>query len=145
MKEVFIGIGSNLGNRRKNIMTAIDLIRAVKEIKIKKISSFLPTKPYKAPGPNYLNAAIEIETNLNPEALLEKLNQIEAKLGRKRTFKNCPRTIDLDILLYGKEIIRTARLKIPHPDMANREFVKKPLLEIRPSLISFLNDYYKKN
>ncbi|MFO8052693.1 MAG: 2-amino-4-hydroxy-6-hydroxymethyldihydropteridine diphosphokinase [Candidatus Omnitrophota bacterium] len=134
MTDVFIGLGSNLGNRKKNIEKAIEKIASIKETKIKKRSSLIETKPHQAPGPNYLNGAIKIDTDLLPEELLDSLKKIETKLGRKRSFKNAPRMIDLDILLYGNETIKTKKLTVPHPRLKFRDFVKKSLREIEPNL-----------
>jgi len=130
MPAVFIGIGSNLGDRLANINNAINYLRSDKGIIVEKISSFIETAPVGAPGPEYLNGVIKITTDLPPKTLLIVLQNIEKKLGRYRPFKNAPRTIDLDILLYGGEVIDEPDLKIPHPRMYEREFVLKPLREI---------------
>ncbi len=134
MNDVFIGIGSNLGNRTKNLKNAIEAIESVNGIGIKRVSSFIKTNPENAAGPKYLNAVIKIKTDLLPEKILAVLNEIEKKMGRKRLFKNSPRIIDLDILLYGNEKINTDKLIIPHPRMKVRNFVKIPLFEIEPEL-----------
>lgn len=134
MKDVFIGLGSNLGNRKKNLEEATKKINATAGIEIEKKSLIAETEPDNAPGPNYLNCVIKISTDLSPEELLKKLNEIEEDLGRRRTFKNAPRTIDLDILLYGNKKISTKKLTIPHPEIRFREFVKKSLFEIEPKL-----------
>ncbi|MFH1505048.1 MAG: 2-amino-4-hydroxy-6-hydroxymethyldihydropteridine diphosphokinase [Candidatus Omnitrophota bacterium] len=132
MSVVFIGIGSNLGDRLENINKALDYLKENKNISLEKISSFIETEPVNAPGPKYLNGAIKITTNLPPKNLLVVLQNIEKELGRSRPYKNAPRTIDLDILLYDNEIIDEPELEIPHPKMLGREFVMKPLLEIHP-------------
>lgn len=135
MKEVFIGLGSNLGDREKNIKEAIRLLESNPKIKIEKISSLIETEPQGCPPqPNYLNGIIKIKTSLYPEELLYFLQEIENKLGRKRLIKNGPRTIDLDILLYGEEELNKDNLKVPHPRMFKRDFVLKPLLEIEPGM-----------
>ncbi|MCF7870880.1 MAG: 2-amino-4-hydroxy-6-hydroxymethyldihydropteridine diphosphokinase [Candidatus Omnitrophica bacterium] len=134
MTDVFVGLGSNLGDRWKNLTKAIKKINAIEDTKIVKKSSFLKTKPHQAPGPDYLNGVVKITTNLNPEKLLDKLKEIEERLGRKQAFKNAPRIIDLDILLYGKQKIKTNKLTIPHPGIKTRNFLKKLLLEIEPNL-----------
>lgn len=125
----YIGIGTNLGDRNQNIKTAIKKI--TKFGKIIKKSSIYETDPigYKNQG-KFLNLVIEIETELNPEKLLKTLQKIEKRMGRTRTFKNGPRIIDLDILLYNDEKIDKPTLKIPHPRMRKRKFVLKPLSEI---------------
>jgi 2-amino-4-hydroxy-6-hydroxymethyldihydropteridine diphosphokinase len=131
----YIAIGSNLANKAENIANSVALLKKVKGITVEKLSSIIKTKPVGGPPqPFYLNAVIKIKTNLSPLRLLKVLQNIETKLGRARTVKNGPRTIDLDILLYGDKIINKVNLKIPHPRMFEREFVMKPLLEIEPDI-----------
>ena len=130
----YLGIGSNLGNRRKNIELAIEQLKKTNGIKISKISQLYETEPVGGPPQGkFLNGAIEIEISLSPQTLLRKLKKIEFNLGRKRTVKDGPRTIDLDILTYGDLRIEEEGLKIPHPKMQEREFVLKPLREIMSS------------
>jgi 2-amino-4-hydroxy-6-hydroxymethyldihydropteridine diphosphokinase len=127
----YIGIGSNLGDREKYIENAIEKLKNIEGVEVKRVSNIHETEPVGGPRQGkYLNAAIEIETGLKPRELLAKLQDIEKQLGRKRTVKNAPRTIDLDILLYGDNKIDEPDLKIPHPGMREREFVMKPLKEI---------------
>ena len=131
----YIGIGSNLGDRRKYIENAIQKLNETKGIEVKKVSSIYETDPLGGPSQGkYLNGAIEIETEIEPRELLTRLLDIEIQLGRKRTVKNGPRTIDLDILLFGDKKIDEPGLKIPHPKMQRREFVMKPLKEIYESI-----------
>jgi len=128
-----MGIGSNLGDRHRYIKDAIEKLRSAEGVEVKKISKIYETKPVGGPiQGDYLNAAIEIETSLKPRELIIRLQQIECQLGRVRALKNGPRTIDLDILLYGDERIDEPNLKVPHPRMFEREFVMKPLREIMP-------------
>jgi len=131
MSIVYIGIGSNLGDRLENINKAVDCLRENQEITVEKLSSIIETEPADSAGPRYLNAAIKITADLAPKDLLAVLQDIEKKLGRRRPFKNAPRTIDLDILLYDDKIIDEPGLQIPHPRMFEREFVIKPLSEIK--------------
>jgi 2-amino-4-hydroxy-6-hydroxymethyldihydropteridine diphosphokinase len=127
----YLGIGSNLGDRRKNIKRAIELLSKIKGVKIHRVSRIYETEPVGGPPQGkFLNGAIKIKTILSPEGLLKVLKNIEKKLGRVRTIRYGPRPIDLDILLYGSEIINRKDLKIPHPRMFEREFVLKPLREI---------------
>ena len=127
----FIGIGSNLGRKRENIRKSIAYLRNKDKIKIKKISALYLTNPEGyIKQPRFVNAVIKIETCLRPRELLADLNKIEDKLKRVRTFKNAPRTIDLDILLYADRLINRKDLKVPHPRMFEREFVLRPLAEI---------------
>ena len=133
MPKAYIGLGSNLGNKEKNLLTAIDLI--AKKNKINKISNFYKTEPVGYQDQDwFLNGAIEIETDLSPQELLNSLQTIEKKLKRKKTIKNGPRTIDLDIIIYDDLEINTPDLIIPHPRWQDREFVIKPLKDITSSL-----------
>ena len=132
MTTCYLGIGSNLGNRRKNIRLAIEKINALKETRVVKPSRIIETEPVGGPAGQgkFLNAALKIRTKLPPLILLKKLKTIEKELGRKKTVRNGPRTIDLDILFYGDKIINKKNLVIPHPRIFEREFVIKPLSEI---------------
>ena len=128
----YLGVGSNLGNRGRNIKLAVKLIGVLKNTKIIKASKLFESRPRGGPAgqPNYLNAALRISTNFSPLSLLKKLKEIENKLGRIPTLRFGPRIIDLDILLYGDRVIRNKVLTIPHPRMFNRDFVIKPLTEV---------------
>ena len=132
MVTCYLGIGSNLGNRSKNIRLAIQKIRALKNTELIKISGIIETKPMGGPRnqSKFLNAAIKIKTNLAPSLLLKKFKKIEIELGRTKTLRYGPRVIDLDILFYGDKIINRNNLEIPHPKVFKREFVIRPLLEI---------------
>ncbi len=131
MIKAYIGIGSNLGRRPVNIKKAVEQLKKVKNIKVRKISSLYETKPVGGPPQRkYLNGVIEIETNLRPHRLLKELKSIEKYLGRSKTVRNGPRIIDLDILLYGNKKIKTKTLTVPHPRMWLREFVVKPLRQV---------------
>jgi len=128
----YLGIGSNLGNRKRNIKLALQKIQALKETKILKTSPIIETSPVGGPASQgkFLNAVTKINTGLKPLVLLRKLKAIEKQLGRKKTVRFGPRIIDLDILLYGNQIIQRKELKLPHPRMFDREFVIRPLLEV---------------
>lgn len=136
MVTCYIGIGSNLGERRSYIDRAIEALRNTKGIDFKRSSSIYETDPVSAPSVGgrpqgkFLNGVLEIETSLGPRDLLKALNGIETSLGRKRTIKNAPREIDLDILYYGQEVVSEEGLVIPHPKIAEREFVLKGLREL---------------
>lgn len=131
MVTSFLGIGSNLGNRQKNIKLAIEKIEQLKDTRVVKVSKIIQSKPVGGPPQrSFLNGAIKIKTRLSPVKLLKALKKIEKELGRKNSTKFSPRTIDLDILLYGNKIINRKNLIIPHPRMFKRKFVIKPLLEI---------------
>ncbi len=131
MKKVFIGVGSNLGDRARNIERAIELLKLTKKVKFRRASSIYETEPVGGPPQGkFLNGVFEIETTLGPLELLRELQKIERQLGRKRSVKNGPRTIDLDILLFGDKRINQKGLKIPHPEMHKREFVLRGLREL---------------
>ena len=133
----FIGLGSNIEPRSKYIERAVNLMNAHPQIKVTKVSSLYQTDPVGGPRGQgrYLNGAAEIRTSLAPHELLDALQAIEAELGRKRETFWGPRTIDLDILLYGDQIISTDRLLVPHPRMHERRFVLQGLAEIAPEVI----------
>lgn len=131
MTTCYIGIGSNLGNRQAYIDRAIEELKKSPNVKVKRVSTIYETEPISdMPQGKFLNGVIEIETGLKAKMLLKELNRIEEKLGRKRTLRNSPRTIDLDILYYGDEKINEKDLTIPHPRVEEREFVLKGLREL---------------
>ena len=132
MYTCYIGVGANLGNRRKNIKLAIKKITALKKTKVIKVSKLIKSDPVGGPPGQgkYLNGAVKIKTELLPGTLLKELKKIEHELGRVKTVRNGPRVIDLDILLYADKMINTKKLVIPHPRMFFRDFVIKPLLEV---------------
>ena len=131
-ERIFIGLGSNLGDRATTLRAALrDLVREG-DIRVIRCSCFIETEPEGGPPDQsrYLNAVAELETTLQPEALLERLLEIEAVHGRRRTVAAGPRTLDLDLLLYGERTIDTSELVVPHPRMWRREFVMRPLAEL---------------
>jgi len=132
MSIVYIGIGSNLGDRKDNCRKAIKLLKE-NGIAVKKQSSMHETEPWGIKDqPKFINMAIEVETDKKPEELLRILKEIEKEIGRKETVKWGPRVIDLDILFYDDLILKTPDLEIPHPLMHERAFILKPLCEIAP-------------
>ena len=136
MSIVYLGIGSNLGDRRINIEQALEFLKKIKDLEVSKVSSLYETEPAGGPGQGkFLNGVLKIETSLLPLELLEKLKGIEKKLGRNKGVSNGPRPIDLDILFYDDVVIRGKELEIPHPRLHQRFFVLKPLAEIAPELI----------
>ena len=134
---VYIALGANLGDRRANIARAIDLLRSTPGITVTKVSDLIETAAVGGPpdSPPYLNGAAELQTTLDPEPLLDRLLAIEAEIGRVRRQKWEARLIDLDLLLYGNQIIRTPKLQVPHPLMHTRRFVLQPLAQIAPKTI----------
>jgi len=140
MATVFLALGSNLGERHKNITAAICELEKI-GVKVEKCSTIIETNP--AGGPTqgkYLNAVLKSTTNIPPETLLTLLKSIEKNLGRIKILTNGPRTIDIDILLYDQLKINTAQLTIPHPRMLQRDFVIGPLKEIEPDLMQGLQN-----
>ncbi|MGB2754546.1 MAG: 2-amino-4-hydroxy-6-hydroxymethyldihydropteridine diphosphokinase [Phycisphaerae bacterium] len=135
MTTVYLGLGSNLGDRRRNLEAALEALRAHPQIAVSAVSSFLETDPVGGPPGQgkFLNAAAKIETDLSPEALLEELKRVERALGRREGPRWGPREIDLDILLYGDAVLETPDLMIPHPRLRERRFVLEPLAEIAPA------------
>ena len=130
ISTVVIALGSNLGDRRRYIRRAIEELRRV--ISVVRVSSIIETEPVDAPPPKYLNAVVLAHTRLTPEELLDALQAIEKRLGRRRSARNAPRTIDLDLILHGANVRRTKRLTLPHPRYREREFVLAPLREVWP-------------
>ena len=132
MQTCFLGIGSNLGDRSNNIRLALEKISRLKNTKIAGLSKITETEPLGGPSGQgkFLNAVLKINTNLTPLKLLKQLQKIENELGRRRTVRWGPRTIDLDILLFGDKVIERRDLKIPHPRLMERDFVLKPLLSL---------------
>ena len=134
MTKVYIGLGSNVGNREENIRKAITYLS--EKIKNIQISRFYISKAVGYEKQNdFINAVIGGETDLSPIQLLSFCQTVEKKVGRIYRFKWGPREIDIDILLYGNEIIKLPNLEIPHPYMLQRDFVLQPLLDIAPNLI----------
>ncbi|MGI6143422.1 MAG: 2-amino-4-hydroxy-6-hydroxymethyldihydropteridine diphosphokinase [bacterium] len=134
MKEVYLGLGSNLGDRKAFIDRALaGLLRA--GVTIKGVSSLYETEPVGfMDQPSFYNAVVRGVTGMGPRQLLKTVLAIEKELGRRREIRWGPRTIDIDILIYGQEVIREMDLEIPHPRLAERAFVLIPLLELAPSL-----------
>ena len=134
-RRVFIGVGSNLGNRRAYYQKALALMAALSRTSIVRGSALYESEPIGEAKNWYVNGVVELETGLSPQQLLSRLQKIESALGRKRTAltkKWASRTIDLDILLFDRHIVNEERLKIPHPEMHRRRFVLLPLSELAP-------------
>lgn len=130
---VYLGLGSNMGDRQKNLDTTLELL--AQRMKLGKISSIYDTEPVGVPPqPRFLNLVCQAFTRLEPKALLTLAKGIEVRLGRSGN-SSSPRPIDIDILLYGNTVINTSELVIPHPRMAERAFVLIPLAEIAPDLV----------
>ena len=134
--RAFIGLGSNLGEREDNIRAALEAIAELPDTDLVRVSSLYDTEPVgEVDQPNFLNAAVMVDTELDPRTLLWNLMLIEKRLGRVRTQRWGPRTIDLDLLLYGEELIEDDDLRVPHPEIIRRSFVLVPLVELEPRLV----------
>jgi len=134
MVEVFIAIGSNLGNRESNIRTALQFLR--EKVTVLKISSTYETEPMYVEDQNwFLNSVAKIETDMSPIELLRYLKDVERRMGREKRPRYSPRIIDLDILFYGKQVVIQNDLMIPHPKIQERRFVLVPLVEIEPDYV----------
>lgn len=133
MPVIYLALGSNLGNRKANLRAAIGAMTRL--AKVIDASSLYETAPVGPEQPSFLNAVVSIESGLRPDALLRFLKGIEEEIGRRPGGKaNGPRPIDIDILLYGDEVIEARGLTVPHPRMTERSFVLVPLAEIAPGL-----------
>lgn len=153
MTAVFIALGANLGDAQATVRRAIQALGRLPSTQLVKASSLYKTAPIATLvssrqqqeegsaflgglGGDYINAVAEINTTLAPDALLALLQKIEREAGRERSYQDAPRTLDLDLLLYGEEQIRELHLQIPHPRMSQRAFVLVPLHEIAPQHVS---------
>ncbi len=127
MALVYLGLGSNIGNRRKNIKRALSLLSKY-SVKIRKVSKIIETDPVGLKKqPKFLNTVARLSTDLSPIKLLRKVKEIEKDMGRKSSLRFGPRIIDLDILIYGNLKLKSKELTIPHPRMSQRDFVLRPL------------------
>ena len=137
MARAYVGLGANLGDRRRTLQRALDRLAEQPDIEVVRVSAFRETDPVGfRDQPWFLNAAAALETRLAPRDLLARFLAIERELGRSRQGpKFGPRTIDLDLLLYGDEIIDEPGLRVPHPRLADRRFVLEPLAELDPALV----------
>ncbi|MCF7858199.1 MAG: 2-amino-4-hydroxy-6-hydroxymethyldihydropteridine diphosphokinase [Candidatus Cloacimonetes bacterium] len=145
----YLGIGSNLGKKAVNIRKAIDLISKLPKLKVIRTSTIITTKPFgKINQPDFKNCVLELKTEVSPTSLLKRCLEIEEQLGRIRKEKWGPRIIDIDILLYNDEVIKTKSLILPHPGLHKREFVLISLNELCPDLIhpilkKSIKDFYR--
>ena len=137
MTQCLLALGSNLGDRRAILSAAVSAISALPDSQVLEVSRWYETAPVGGPDGQgaFLNGALLLETNVAPHQLCEKLLDIEAKLGRHRETRWDARVIDIDILLYGKQIIDSSQLVVPHPRMVSRRFVLEPAVEIAPEML----------
>ena len=131
-----LGVGANLGDSCSAVRKAITDLGQLPSTTMVAVSSLYGSAPLDADGPDYVNAVVQVRTTLGPDALLAELQAIEQRAGRERPYRNAPRTLDLDILLYGEKQVDREDLQIPHPRMWQRAFVVVPLAEIAPELVS---------
>jgi 2-amino-4-hydroxy-6-hydroxymethyldihydropteridine diphosphokinase len=134
--RAYIALGANLGDARANLLRAMEAMGGLPRTSIQHRSSLYRSSPVDSGGPDYINAVVEVETAYSPLELLHALQRIEQGAGRLRPYHNAPRSLDLDILLYGEEHLDTIELKLPHPRMFERAFVLLPLAEIAPQLVT---------
>jgi len=127
-----IGIGANLGDACEQVQQAILRLAQLPQSQLRAQSSLFRTAPIDADGDDYINAVVQLDTALSAQDLLQQLQAIEQDFGRERPYRNAPRTLDLDLLLYGQQTIETTTLQVPHPRMTQRAFVLIPLLQIDP-------------
>ncbi len=132
-KTVYLSLGSNVGDRESNLRAAIEQLRQLGEVV--QVSSFYETEPVEFTAqPWFLNCAVGLRTELMPKLFLAKMLAIEQRMGRRRIQRKGPRSIDIDILLFGNSVISAAQLEVPHPAMHQRRFVLEPLAEIAPDV-----------
>lgn len=132
----YVALGANLGDPVASVRKAMDDIAAIDGITLLKRSSLYRSAPLDSSGPDYINAVVEVASRLTAPALLSALQQIEQQAGRERPYPNAPRTLDLDLLIYGSASIDSAKLVVPHPRMFQRAFVLLPLSEIAPQCVA---------
>jgi len=133
--EYYLGLGSNLGQREKNLIQALKRLRE-SGISIDKISSIYETQPFgNTKQPWYMNIVVKVQTDLSPQQVLKRIKKIEKDMGRNLHGMNNPRPIDIDMLLFEDQVIKSESIEIPHKELVNRNFVLVPLKEIAPNLI----------
>ena len=137
MTKAYVALGANLGNPQEALQAALEYLRQTAGVGVTAVSSFYRTAPVESSGPDYVNAVAEVATTLAASELLHVLQRIENAHGRVRPVGvvNAPRTLDLDLLLFGKDTVATPELTVPHPRMHLRAFVLVPLLEIAPDAV----------
>jgi 2-amino-4-hydroxy-6-hydroxymethyldihydropteridine diphosphokinase len=134
LKIVYLGLGSNMGDREALLKSALDALEAA-DLRLRRVSSLYETEPIGLREQRwFLNLVAEFETDLLPRQLLHRMQKIERSMGRRRTVENGPRTIDIDILLYGNVVMKIDELEIPHPRYRDRRFTLAPLAELNPDL-----------
>ena len=133
--NVYAGLGANLGQARLSLDDAILALGKLPETLLVGCSSFYQSAPFQADGPDYINAVVHLQTRLNAIDLLRAFQRLEDLAGRERPYRNAPRTLDIDLLLFGDGEIQSPALQVPHPRMRERAFVLLPLKELAPGLV----------
>ena len=131
-----VALGANLGDARATVSDAIAALDSLPQTRLLRASGLYRSAPWEASGPDFINAVAAIETGLDAHELLRALQALELQAGRERPYRNAPRTLDLDLLLYGDAVIDTPDLSVPHPRLRERAFVLLPLAEIAPALVT---------
>ena len=134
--NVYAGLGANLGQARLSLDSAILALGKLPETLLVGCSSFYQSAPFQADGPDYINAVVHLQTRLNAIELLRVFQRLEDLAGRERPYRNAPRTLDIDLLLFGDGNIQSSALQVPHPRMRERAFVLLPLSELAPGLVT---------
>lgn len=132
----YVALGANLGDPVSSLQRAISLLGQLPSTSLEHRSSLYRSAPYEAEGPDYVNAVVALRTTLSAPDLLRALRALEQDFGRERAYRNSPRTLDLDLLLYGSAMLESEALTLPHPRMRQRAFVLAPLAEIAPELVA---------
>lgn len=137
MAVVYLGLGSNLGDREANLVEAVRRLSKTPGVTLKQVSTFIRSAPWgMTEQPEFLNGAVALETTLSPRALLRAVKAIERAMGRVSGPRYGPRLIDIDVLLYDRLSLSTPELMLPHPEILNRPFVREPLRELAPDLFA---------
>jgi len=131
-----VALGANLGDARATVSAAIAALDRLPQTRLLRASGLYRSAPWEASGPDFINAVAAIETGLDAHELLRALQALELQAGSERPYRNAPRTLDLDLLLYGDAVIDSPELSVPHPRLRERAFVLLPLAEISPALVS---------
>ena len=134
--DAWIGLGANLGDARRGLANAASALDEIPGTRLLQRSSLYRTAPIGAEGPDYLNAVVHVQTTLTAPALLSAIQAVERRAGRERPYPNAPRTLDLDLLMYGDAQVDSPTLTLPHPRLAQRAFVLRPLAEIAPDRVA---------
>jgi len=134
--RAYVAIGANLGDAKAAVEQAMEALDGLAQTRVVARSSLYRSAPFEATGPDFFNAVVALETELEPLALLAELQRLEHQAGRERPYRNAPRTLDLDLLLHGAAVLDTPTLTLPHPRMLQRAFVLLPLAELAPDRVT---------